>query len=76
MGSDICATTTTTTTRPDLTILNGPVVSYDWFESHRRLYPDVVFPGTHMVGANTQVRQVGVQGGWRSICLRSTFRGA
>lgn len=30
------------------------VCSYDWFEAQRHLYPEIVLPGTHLVGANTR----------------------
>jgi Protein of unknown function (DUF2723) len=35
--------------RKDVNLLNAPVMSFSWFESHRRLYKGVSFPGTHLV---------------------------
>jgi hypothetical protein len=35
--------------RTDVALLNGPVMSYAWFEAQQSLYPSVRFPGTHLV---------------------------
>jgi hypothetical protein len=40
--------------RPDLSLLNGPMMSFDWFRDHRELYPSTAFPGTHLVKRMTQ----------------------
>lgn len=40
--------------RPDIFILNGPVMSYNWFSAQRHLYPEVRFPGSHLVAHMTQ----------------------
>ena len=34
--------------RPDVALLNAPVMSYAWFAAQRALYPGVVFPGTRL----------------------------
>lgn len=40
--------------RPDISILNGPVMSYNWFRAQQSTYPKVRFPGTHLVGHMTE----------------------
>lgn len=39
--------------RPDVQILNAPVMSYEWFAAQQSLYPKIHFPGTHMVKSMT-----------------------
>ena len=34
----------------------GVPVRYAWFQAQRHLYPELTFPGTHLVGSGTQVR--------------------
>jgi hypothetical protein len=36
--------------RRDVQVFNGPMMSYPWFSSYRRLYTNVRFPGTHLAG--------------------------
>jgi len=40
--------------RPDVTLLNAPMMSFGWFQAQRSLYPSTIFPGTHLVKALTQ----------------------
>ncbi|KAA0175214.1 hypothetical protein FNF27_03222 [Cafeteria roenbergensis] len=40
--------------RPDIEVLNAPMVSFKWFGAQSHLYRNAVFPGTHLVKALTQ----------------------
>lgn len=35
--------------RPDVYLLNAPIMSFAWFVAHRASYPRLSFPGTHLV---------------------------
>lgn len=35
--------------RPDVYLLNAPIMSFAWFAAHRASYPRLSFPGTHLV---------------------------
>lgn len=45
--------------RPDVSILNAPVMSYEWFAAHRSSYPRVLFPGTHLTSHLTATHAAG-----------------
>ncbi|KDO27984.1 hypothetical protein SPRG_07262 [Saprolegnia parasitica CBS 223.65] len=39
--------------RPDLTIINLSMMTYAWFGTKHALYPQLIFPGSHLVPAST-----------------------
>eukprot|EP01138_Halocafeteria_seosinensis_P015058 gb/GECG01015371.1/.p1 GENE.gb/GECG01015371.1/~~gb/GECG01015371.1/.p1 ORF type:complete len:383 (+),score=11.22 gb/GECG01015371.1/:1-1149(+) len=34
--------------RSDVTVLDSPMLSFEWFQHYHRLYPNATFPGTHL----------------------------
>jgi hypothetical protein len=40
-------------TRRDTHFINLSMMSYTWFDSKRELYPELKFPGTHLVPLNS-----------------------
>lgn len=39
--------------RQDVSLIDAPMLSFEWFSSYRDTYPNVTFPGTHLTAKNT-----------------------
>jgi hypothetical protein len=45
--------------RPDVDVLNGPMMTFDWFHAKRHMLHRVSFSGTHLARANSQSHRQG-----------------